>query len=155
MQRYQQLKSQILSSYCSINQPALREEAITHTLSVIDMSLLLAHHRQLNDEWCACAALLHDLSIFLYNAGHPGHAQKSAQYAQAFLTDGGFQQEEIDVILQAIANHSRKDHRDDPYSEVLKDADLLARSLQEGMLPQQESRRIRLIHLYKELELSE
>lgn len=155
MQRYQQLKSQILSSYCSIKQSTLREEAITHTLSVIDMSLLLAHHRQLNDEWSACAALLHDLSIYLYNTGHLGHAQKSAQYAQPFLTESGFQQEEIDVILQAIANHSRKDQRDDPYSEVLKDADLLARSLQEGTIPQQEVRRIRLIRLYKELQLFE
>lgn len=153
MQRYQSLRSQMLSSFCKIANTALREEAITHTLGVADAAILLAHRRKLNIEWCASAALLHDISIYLYNSGHSMHAQKSAQYAEAWLNQNHFLDEEIEAIIKAIKNHSNKDRKDDDYSEALKDADVFARYLQEDLIPASQQRRIRLIQLTKELQL--
>lgn len=153
MKRYLSLRTSILSQFTSIQLPALREEAITHTLAVCDACIILAKHRHLDDELCAVAALLHDIAIFIYNCPHLGHAEKSAKYAKAYLQSTDFSANECQTILKAIQSHSDKEKKGDPISECLKDADILARYLQDLQIPAEANRRHRLIQICKELSI--
>lgn len=59
----------------------------------------------------------------------PGHARKSALLAETILQEHGFALADIERICTAISHHSDKSQRHDPYSEALKDADVLERWL--------------------------
>lgn len=151
MQRYQKLRSMVLPQLCAVRLEALREEALTHTMSVVDAAVLLACRRKEDQELCASAALLHDLSIYVYNSAHRTHAAKSAEIAVNYLQQAGFVPKEIEQIKTAIARHSDKAHYHDPFCEILKDADILARFLQDQVVPREDVRRIRLAAVMKEL----
>ena len=63
-------------------------------------------------------------------------APRSAVEAAAILNEtGGFSQEEIDQICQAISTHSAKDQVDGALAELLKDADVLQHHLYNPALP--------------------
>lgn len=151
MQRYQKLRSMVLPQLCAVRLEALREEALTHTMSVVDAAVLLACRRKEDQELCASAALLHDLSIYVYNSAHRTHAAKSAEIAVNYLQKAGFVPKEIEQIKTAIARHSDKAHYHDPFCEILKDADILARFLQDQVVPREDVRRIRLAAVMKQL----
>ena len=136
MNQAEALKEDIISRLCAIRIPALRAEALSHTLGV-----------------CQSMALLHDCALYLQNCGHPGHARKSALLAETILQEHGFASADIERICTAISHHSDKSQRHDPYSEALKDADVLERWLTARDAPLSDARRMRMIAMCKELQL--
>lgn len=69
--------------------------------------------------------LLHDYSVYKNNTSF-NHAQLSSELARKMLEESFlFENEEIDIIVQAIKNHSTKNKVHDQYSELLKMCDVL------------------------------
>lgn len=153
MNQAETLKEDIISRLCAIRTPALRAEALSHTLGVCQSMALLAAARDLDPVLCMSMGLLHDCALYLQNCGHPCHARKSALLAETILQEHGFASADIERICTAISHHSDKSQRHDPYSEALKDADVLARWLTARDAPLSDARRMRIIAMCKELQL--
>lgn len=153
MNQAETLKEDIISRLCAIRTPALRAEALSHTLGVCQSMALLAAARDLDPVLCMSMGLLHDCALYLQNCGHPGHACKSALLAETILQEHGFASADIERICTAISHHSDKSQRHDPYSEALKDADVLERWLTARDAPLSDARRMRMIAMCKELQL--
>ena len=153
MSQLDTLREEIITKMSAIAMPALRDEALTHTLGVCECMALLARIRDLDPLLCMSMGLLHDCALYLHNCPHQGHAQKSAALAKSLLQAHGYAPAEIEQICTAIAYHSDKGQRHDAYSEALKDADILERWLREKDAPLSDARRIRLIALCRQLQL--
>ena len=72
--QYEALEEQILDAFAALLHPVLRQEALRHTMRVIDMISLLHTDTPLWDR--RTAALLHDTGKYLKNS--PQHARTSA-----------------------------------------------------------------------------
>jgi uncharacterized protein len=120
-------------------QPDLEERrcGFVHLYGVAQTCALLAQKRGFDPLVCAVMGMLHDIAT--YRSGDPNnHARRSAVEAAVILKDtGGFSQEEIDQICQAISTHSAKDQVDGALAELLKDADVLQHYLYNIALPMQ------------------
>ena len=114
---------------------------------------MLAMHRHLDRALCVAAAWLHDIALYTKNCRHGIHGEQSAELAVPYLEDAGFSTPEIEQITTAIRHHSHKERTDDLLSELLKDADILGRYLQDGQVPADPHRHQRLIHVMKTLDL--
>jgi Predicted HD superfamily hydrolase len=98
---------------------------IEHLYSVARYCALLALKRNLNPELAMTAGMLHDIANV--NGGGDNHALKGAEQAEVFLkTLNLYDDEEIKIVITAIARHSDKDATHEPYDELLKDADVLS-----------------------------
>lgn len=124
-----------------------------HLYGVSAMCSLLAIRRGLDTELCATAGMLHD--IWAYKIGDStGHARLGAIEAERILREsGGYTSDEIAMVCEAIANHSRKREVQDDLSELLKDADVLQHYLYNPSMPVQESHPTRLEGLLREMGL--
>lgn len=116
--QYEALEEQILDAFAALLHPVLRREGMRHTMRVIDMISLLHTDTPLWDR--RTAALLHDTGKYLKNS--PQHARTSAILCEQLLP-------EESGIAEAILHHSEKDRIHSPLAEDLKDADVLARWL--------------------------
>lgn len=131
MQRYEFVKDYVYSQYAKIEYEPLRIAALTHTAMVDNCITFLAISRGIKPEKAKIAALLHDYAQFIENCPHSKHARLSSIYAHKYLTETKmFKVNEIDDICFAIGQHSKKDIYDSPLCELLKDADILARFLE-------------------------
>lgn len=149
--RIEQIKVTILDEYTRIHWPPLRLEALDHTLGVFHAALLLARKRGVDAELAAAAALLHDYAKFALNQSGQ-HAQKGAVAARRILEESqAFESDQIEQICRAIGRHSDKDRIDDPLDEVLKDADVLARAMEQPIHWLDIPRRKRMLQIEKEL----
>jgi uncharacterized protein len=112
---------------------------------------LLALKRGLNVELCEIAGMLHDISS--YKTGcYVDHARLSSIEAREILNGiDCFSNEEIDIICSAILSHSNKQDIDNPYNEILKDADVLQHYLYNTSFPIKENEMNRMNLLFKEL----
>jgi uncharacterized protein len=132
LEKVRQIVDQILRQ-----QPDLEESrcGFLHLYGVAQTCALLALKRGLDPQICAVMGMLHDIAT--YRSGDPtNHAPRSAVEAKAILSEtGGFSQEEIDQICQAISTHSAKDQIDGALAELLKDADVLQHHLYNPALP--------------------
>ncbi len=146
MDRLETVRMRVDAIIQTLNQEEDRKFAYLHLYGVSQCATMLALMRGLNAEWCAIAAMLHDIATYALNIGHRDHAQKSAAMAEQLLHElGCFQQKEIVCIVYAIAHHSEKQWKDDdPYAEVLKDADVLEHYLYHPHHSLSESQRWRL-----------
>ncbi len=101
-----------------------------HAAGCMDIGRVLAQKRNLNTDVASVACILHDISTIV-SGTYKDHAKLGAEIAKRILHEvGGFSQEETDTITQAIAHHSEKEiHSDDPYIELVKDADTFECSL--------------------------
>ena len=153
MERCQRLSKRILDDFHAIALPTLRHEAIIHTVSTANAATMLAMHRHLDRALCVAAAWLHDIALYTKNCRHGIHGEQSAELAVPYLEDAGFSTPEIEQITTAIRHHSHKERTDDLLSELLKDADILGRYLQDGQVPADPHRHQRLIHVMKTLDL--
>jgi len=73
-------------------------------------------------------ALLHDIGRWIeYEEGIP-HEKAGIQLAEEILTECGFKTQEIEVILEAIANHRKSNNLKNSFSELLYSSDKLSRS---------------------------
>jgi len=99
---------------------------LKHQHGAIQFGRVLARKRGLNEDVCAVAMLLHDISVGL-TGSYKNHAEKSAKLAKSMLGEYGlFSDNEVDLVIKIIANHSDKHiFSDDPYCEIGKDADIV------------------------------
>jgi uncharacterized protein len=106
-----------------------------HSAGVCQMGRLLAQKRDLNIEIAEIICIMHDIYTII-TGSYKNHGPEGAKIAQKILMDSGdFSQKEIITITQAISQHSNKDHfSNNPYAELVKDADLLDCSLYENSL---------------------
>lgn len=125
MNRYEIIKDavyQILTTDCSKNK---RKEGLDHLFSVATMCQYLARINNLDIEIAAVIGILHDIATYRFNSSFD-HANRSAMIANDILKNEGlFSNEEIAIIITAIKNHSYKEKINDPYSELIKNADTL------------------------------
>ncbi|HAI87835.1 MAG TPA: hypothetical protein DCL63_12680 [Firmicutes bacterium] len=124
---------------------AIRRAGYIHLYGVAEMSALLAARRGLDAVTASVAGMLHD--IYTCRTGlRLLHAPSGAEDARVILRDlGVFSQEEQQRIHSAILRHSDKERVDDPYDELLKDADVLQHYLHDPTqsFPPATARRIR------------
>jgi len=103
---------------------------VKHSSGCCQIARLLAQRRGLDVEIAETAALIHDIYVAV-EGKYEDHARRGAPLAEQLLRDvGGFSNEQIATIVRAVAEHSRKDvASDDPYVELVKDADVFDCSL--------------------------
>jgi len=125
---------------------------ISHLYGVADFCALLALKRNLNTELAVTCGMLHDIYQITHGTVED-HAKLGAHVAEEILTDMGlYGKEEIAVITYAISKHSKKRTvHDQPYAELLKDADVLSHCLYDPDYPVIEKEVIRYENLLVEL----
>ena len=146
LQRYEKAKAYVYEQFAKINNEPLRIAALTHTAMVDSCITLLAISRSSALEKAKIAALFHDYAQYIDNCAHSELARLSSLHAHQYLTQAKeFKVYEVDDICFAIAQHSKKEIFDSPLCELLKDADILARFLEDPNKPLTGIARQRLI----------
>ena len=107
-----------------------KEKAYFHSLSVCSLCQKLALEKNLNIEIASIMGLFHDYSQFINHSSF-NHAKISSEMIHRLLLETDMKNKDILLIINAIAKHSDKNCIDDNYSELLKDADVLAQYLAE------------------------
>ncbi|MEM0084152.1 MAG: HD domain-containing protein [Candidatus Methanomethylicia archaeon] len=123
------VESKVLDIYnsCRGNYPSSHD--FLHVKRVLNNALTIAENIGVSDYdkfLLTLACLLHDISIPLYGVKED-HAYKSAEYARYFLLDCGLNLNDIEIICNAIREHSwsSKVKSNNLISMVLQDADRL------------------------------
>ena len=102
-----------------------------HLFGVSQLCLLYSTRFQLDQELCAIMGLLHDYSVYKNNTSF-NHAALSSELAEKLLKETLlFDEKEIEIVVEAIKNHSTKNKRHDRYSELLKMCDVVDSYLHE------------------------
>ncbi len=109
---------------------------IMHLDGVAILCGFIGAKRKLNIGICRSAGLLHDLWLYLMPVDveiKKQHGYMGSELARNILIkNGGYLEDEIDVICRMIYNHNDKDIIHDGYSEALKDADSLQHYLNDS-----------------------
>lgn len=128
MKRYEQLKDIFYQNIEDKCHGIYKQKAYFHSLQVCTLAKQIALKENLNLELAAVIGLFHDYASFINHSSF-NHAYMSAQMLEKYLIE--FSEEETQIILTSIQNHSDKDKIHDEYSEMIKDADVLAQYLEE------------------------
>ncbi len=121
-----------------------------HLVSCAKVGELLALKRGENAELAAIACSIHDYGRIL-SGKQNNHAEEGYGPAKEFLAETGyFNEEEIEMLSQAVRNHSSKEKVGTWLEEIVKDADVLD-CYQYGMPLEREEQRKRLSFIVKEL----
>ncbi|MBI3379340.1 HD domain-containing protein [Candidatus Gottesmanbacteria bacterium] len=106
---------------------------LKHSSGCLQIARILSEKRKLDIELSEIASVLHDIYVIIHGT-YKNHAKLGAPIAEKLLIEiGGFTKYEIATITSAIAHHSEKDiYTDDPYIELVKDADVFDCSLYKG-----------------------
>lgn len=101
-----------------------------HAAGCMEVGRILAQKRNLDIDIASVVCVLHDIAVIV-SGTYKDHAQLGAGIAEKILKEiGGFSKEEITTITHAISHHSEKEiYSDDPYTELVKDADVFECSL--------------------------
>lgn len=114
-----------------------RESSITwelkHSSGCCQIGKILAQKRGLDVAIAATACVLHDIYVIV-EGKYTDHAKLGAPLAEKILKEvGGFSEEQISIITQAVMHHSKKEViADNPYVELVKDVDVFDCSLYKG-----------------------
>lgn len=114
-----------------------RESSITwelkHSSGCCQIARILAQKRSLDIEIAEVSSLLHDIYVIV-EGKYKDHAKLGASVAKEILKEiGGFSEDEINTVTNAVAHHSEKEiHSDNPYVELVKDVDVFDCSLYKG-----------------------
>jgi len=126
-----------------------RGDGYVHLYGVAQNCTLLAIKRGLDIEIGTIIGLLHDIYTYKFEYVKD-HALLGATEAENLLQElEMFSAEEIEIIRTAISHHSDKKMVHGPYSELLKDADVLQNSLYNASF--EVKHRKRLKQAYKDL----
>lgn len=107
----------------------IRRDGYVHLYGVAQNCTLLAIKRGLNIELCTIIGMLHDIFTYKYEYVK-NHAILGMDEAELLLRKlGVFSDEEINIVITAIGNHTDKKNKHDKYSEMVKDADVMQNSL--------------------------
>ena len=96
----------------------------THAISCAQIGRMLAEKRNIDTEQAALACALHDIGRWI-SGRQVDHAPKGEGPARSFLAEGKGSIELREQIVQAVINHSKKEHIGTPLEELVKDADIL------------------------------
>lgn len=97
----------------------------SHLHGVSHYCTLLAFRRNLNVEIATICGMVHDIYP-LYTGVFEDHARKGVPYVKSLLESLNiFTDREIQLVTQAVYRHSDKKSIDEPYDELLKDADVM------------------------------
>ncbi|MDO4466310.1 MAG: HD domain-containing protein [Bacillota bacterium] len=154
MNRVQLIQDVVYSSYAKIYNSTIRIAAISHTSSVVNNATLFASFQKENVELSQVAALLHDYALFCDNCLPTKHAQLSADFAEKLLSSCSlFSEEEIQLVVSCIRVHSEKEIIHSSFCEILKDADLLAKYLEDPDQELKEHEKKRLKNAFERFHL--
>lgn len=126
MNRYEQLKELF---YQTIEEKCFgmyKQKAYFHSIQVCTLCQIYAKERHLDVEIASIIGLFHDYSQFI-NHNSFNHAFISSEMIAKILNNYDFTDEEKNMIITAIRLHSDKHKIDDSYSELIKDADIMAK----------------------------
>ncbi len=103
---------------------------LMHASGCMQIARILAQKRNLDVEMCEIAAMLHDIYVII-NGTYKNHGKEGSPIARQVLEEvGGFSEDQIITITQAVAHHSEKEvYSDNPYMELVKDVDVFDCSL--------------------------
>jgi uncharacterized protein len=97
---------------------------------VAALAQILAEKRGLDVEMAGVIGHLHDIGRVMYNILNETHAEVGAKEAERILISTDvFSIHEIELICNAIKQHSTKTIFGDEYEELIKDADIMDRYL--------------------------
>ncbi len=104
-----------------------------HSSGCCQLARVLAQKRSLEVTIAETAALLHDIYVIV-SGKYADHAALGAPIARKILLDtGGFSDQQIATIVDAVAHHSQKEiYSDNPYIELVKDVDVFDCSIYRG-----------------------
>jgi HD superfamily phosphodiesterase len=126
---YEKLKDQVWETLKDY--PKRKSSVWSHFYFFFSICAFLGLKRGLDMEICKCAGLLHDLWLFFNmtldnDIPHKKHGYIGSDFAKEILNEnGGYSEEQTEIICRMIYNHNDKDIVHDEYSETLKDADAL------------------------------
>jgi uncharacterized protein len=124
---------------------------VSHVYGVAKFCSLLAMKRDMNIELAATCGMLHDIH-WITGGSIDSHAAKGAEQAKTILKAINlYSEDEIRIITTAIFNHSDKGSVHDPYSEMLKDADVLDHCFYNADFPIADKEIVRYKNLLSEL----
>lgn len=105
---------------------------LRHSAGVCQIGRILAQKRKLDIEIAEIICILHDINVII-TGKYEQHAKLGAEIAKKILNKSKrFSQREINLIIRAISQHSNKHiYSDNPYTELIKDADVFDCSLYE------------------------
>ena len=96
-----------------------------HMASSARIAWCLAMERGADPELAACAAAIHDIGRIV-TGRQKDHAEAGEAPARQFLRDTGlFTDEEVELLVNAVKNHSKKTEIGTPIEEAVKDADVI------------------------------
>ncbi len=106
---------------------------LKHSSGCAQIARILAQKRNLDVEISEVSSILHDIYVIV-EGKYKDHAKLGAPIAEDILKEvGGFSDDEIGRITQAVVHHSEKEiYSDDPYIELVKDVDVFDCSLYKG-----------------------
>ncbi len=123
MNRYEILKNYFFTHIDEHCHGIYKQKALLHSIQVSALSQKLALEQHLDIELAGIMGLFHDYIQFTQHSSFQ-HGPRCSEWIGSILND--YQDDEIKIIQQAISRHSEKNKKDDVYSEILKDADVLA-----------------------------
>ena len=115
---YQNIEDQCFGIY--------KQKAYFHSIQVCTLCQIYASERQLDIELASIIGLFHDYGQYIRHSSFQ-HAQISSEMTLKLLEDYDFYKQEKEIISKAIRLHSDKHRIDDDYSELIKDADVMAK----------------------------
>lgn len=127
--------------------------ALIHLYGVSLAATLLAEKRDMNTELSAMAGMLHDIAAYM-TGSYQDHAHKGAAMAKDILAELQLTDEdETEIICNAIYHHDDKEVIDEAYDELLKDADVIHHIFNDLDKPIQDKEKVRYHALCVELGL--
>lgn len=155
MKRYEIVKNYVYEQFSKIDYIPVRIAALTHTSQVDACVTFLAIARGHKLERAKITALFHDYAQYIDNCPHSQHAKYSSLHAHNYLESTNlFSTIEIDDICYAISQHSFKDQVDSPLCELIKDADVLARFLENPNASFTETQKKRLLKACADIQVN-
>lgn len=148
MNRYHKMKEYVFALLEEKSHGYYKKNSYSHMFQVETICVFLAKHRGLDPELCAIIGMMHDLSVPL-DMNTFQHAARSADLAKKLFEETAlFSDEEQEIMVSAIRNHSHKERVDDGYSELLKDADVISHDFEGDALKDAELDRLMRLDEY-------
>ena len=130
-----------------------RKGAYVDLYGVSLAATLLAEKRGEDTELADIAAMLHDLAAY-ESGSYDDHAHRGAELAKGILDELRLTTpEETEKICSAIYHHDDKLVIDEPFDELLKDADVIHHTMNDLSKPVKDKERPRYESLRKEFGL--
>lgn len=106
---------------------------LKHSAGCCQVGRILAQKRNLNIELAEIACIAHEIYVIVEGT-YKDHGKRGGPLVKRILEESGdFNAEEIEFITEAVAHHSEKHiYSDNPYAELVKDADVFDCSLYEN-----------------------